>query len=160
MGVQDDLAELEGASRAGETGVVVHGTSVSCQGQGVLFIGPSGAGKSSAALVLLGLGAQLIADDRSRLSFEAGRVLLSAPATLPHLIEARGVGLLPAAMAGPTPLVLVVNMGRQNAERLPKRRHVTVLGQEVALLNATDSVHFPYAVLQYVKGLKVPVRDA
>lgn len=156
----DTLRHLKTAPTDPDTGAVVHGTAVSCEGRGVLFVGPSGAGKSSAALVLLGLGAELVADDRTELRLIDDRILLSAPRTLPALIEARGVGLLPAQMAPPVPLTLIVDMAQRETNRLPKRQHVTVFGQEVVLLNATDSVHFPYAVIQFVKGLQSPVCDA
>lgn len=156
----DILRNLETAPTDPDAGTVVHGTAVSCAGRGVLFVGPAGAGKSSAALVLLGLGAGLVADDSTELRLRHGRIILSAPPTLPAMIEARGVGLLPAQLVAPVPLTLVVDMEKRETRRMPEGQHVTVFGQEVVLLNATDSVHFPYAVFQYVKGQRSPVCDA
>ena len=67
----------------------IHASAVALDGQGVLILGPSGAGKSALALQLIGLGAQLVGDDRIALDRVGGDVIASAPAALAGLIEAR-----------------------------------------------------------------------
>lgn len=116
--------------------------------------GPSGSGKSSLALALMALGAKLVADDRTELRLEEkGRnVIADAPKTLPALIEARGVGLLPAVLSGPTVLGLVVDLGVPETTRLPEARVSDVLGQPIALMHSPAGSHFPQALLQYARG--------
>jgi hypothetical protein len=51
-----------------------HAGMIEVDGQAVMIAGPSGAGKSSLTAGLLGIGAQLVADDLSIVRVEAGRV--------------------------------------------------------------------------------------
>lgn len=130
-----------------------HGTTVSVDGVGLLIVGPSGAGKSALALTLMAFGAELVADDRTRLCVTGrpARVWAEAPPGLPHLIEARGVGLLPARCRGPVPLVAVADLGCVATSRLPERRFTCILGQNVALFHGAENAHFPYAILQHLR---------
>ena len=48
--------------------MILHATCVAVDGRGLLILGPSGSGKSALALQLIALGAQLVADDRTRVS--------------------------------------------------------------------------------------------
>lgn len=134
--------------------LIRHATTVAVAGRGLMIVGPSGAGKSSLALVLLAHGADLVADDRTRLwvARHGGRVWADAPATLPPMIEARGLGLLPARRNGPVPLVAVADMGATETARLPAARHMQILGQNVALFHAAGNAHFAYAILHYLRG--------
>ncbi|MBV9511103.1 MAG: HPr kinase/phosphorylase [Caulobacteraceae bacterium] len=65
--------------------------------RGVLIEGPSGAGKSDLALRAVAAGWSLVADDRTLLWRENGRIWGRAPEPLGGLIEVRGLGILPAA---------------------------------------------------------------
>ncbi len=132
--------------------LVVHATTVAVQGLGVLIRGPSGSGKSALALQLMALGAQLVADDRTILSRRGVAVHAACPAPLIGLIEARGVGLLRAQAMAEVPLGLVIDMGTEEADRLPPERHAVVLDCRLPLLQKVASSHFPAAVLQYVSG--------
>lgn len=133
--------------------LIRHGTTVAVAGRGLMIVGPSGSGKSSLALVLLAHGAQLVADDRTRLwvARHGARVWADAPATLPSMIEARGLGLLPARRCGPVPLVAVADLGATENARFPAARHTEILGQNVALFHAAGNAHFAYAILQYLR---------
>ena len=91
---------------------------------GVLLIGESGAGKSDLALRLIGRGAQLVADDRTELYVERGRIMARAPKTLAGLLEVRGLGIIEIVKAGPTPVSLVVNLSA-SVQRMPRRRSFT-----------------------------------
>lgn len=131
---------------------VRHATTVSVAGRGLMIVGPSGSGKSALALMLMAFGGQLVADDRTRLwlSADATEVWADAPADLPALVEARGVGLLPVRLAGPVPLVAVADMGRHEPARLPEPHWTDIFGRKVALFHGAENEHFAYAILQYL----------
>lgn len=130
-----------------------HGTTVAVSGRGLLIVGPSGAGKSTLALTLMAFGAELVADDRTRLRVTGrpAKVWAEAPTGLPALIEARGVGLLPALRCGPVPLAAIADLGRVEPARLPEPRFSCVLGQKVALFYGAENAHFGQAILQYLR---------
>jgi HPr kinase/phosphorylase len=138
-----------------DTGAVLHASCVAFDGAGVLILGPSGAGKSTLALQLMALGAALVADDRTALAVDAGRVRATAPPGLPACIEARGIGLLAAPLAGPVPLALVVDLGRHEAERLPPRRTWHWGQVAVDCIHGPATGYFPAAIRQYVIGGRV-----
>ncbi|MDB6454601.1 HPr kinase/phosphorylase [Falsirhodobacter sp. 20TX0035] len=128
--------------------MILHASSVAWQGRGVLILGPSGSGKSTLALELMAHGAVLIADDRT----EVGPDLTArAPAALAGLIEARGVGLLRADHA-PARLVLAVDLGQPEPDRLPQMRHSLVHDMRLPLVLGQGRGHLAYAILQYLKG--------
>jgi HPr kinase/phosphorylase len=118
---------------------MLHASCVAMQGRAALLLGPSGTGKSALAIELLALGAALVADDATVLRREGGRLLASAPPGAPALIEARGVGLIPAPLAPETPLLLAVDLAQQVDERLPPRRAIRLLGVALPLLCAAPA---------------------
>lgn len=93
-------------------------------GDGVLIRGASGSGKTMSALSLIacwkgrGRFAGLVADDRVALAECAGRLVARAPAALAGLVEARGLGILPAEQVPAAVLRLVVDLA-PTAVRLP-----------------------------------------
>lgn len=94
---------------------------------GVLIEGPSGSGKSHLALLLIGLGAELVADDRTILMASAGAPYARAPRAILGLIEARGLGLMRLSARHLAGLRLVVDLAAEPA-RLPEPRTCTRAG--------------------------------
>ena len=132
--------------------LILHATTVAVSGRAVLITGQSGSGKSALGLELMCRGARLVADDRTVLRLEPIGLMASAPAPLSGLIEARFVGLLCADPMIEAPVALAVDLDRTETERLPQRRTVAYLGQDVALLHKSDAAHFPAAIVQYLSG--------
>jgi len=97
---------------------IVHGTTVSLAGEGVLLLGASGAGKSDLALRLIDGGARLVADDRTSVDVEDGRAIASPPPAIAGMIEARGLGIYLLDHDQAVPLALCVALGAPPA-RLP-----------------------------------------
>lgn len=133
-------------------GEVAHASAVALEGRAVVILGPSGAGKSSLALRLMALGCSLVSDDRTALRRVDGTIFASAPAGLAGLIEARGVGLLMAEALAAAPVVLAVDLGRRETERLPPWRSLRLLGEDVPCLHSVESEHFPAAIMQYLRA--------
>lgn len=72
-----------------------HGVLVEVYGEGVLILGESGVGKSETALELVKRGHRLIADDVVEIRRVSDKTLLgSAPESIRHFIEIRGIGIL------------------------------------------------------------------
>lgn len=134
------------------TSEIRHATTVAVAGRGLMIEGPSGSGKSALALELMALGAQLVADDRTRLRPDGITVWAEAPETLPPLIEARFFGLIAVELAGPVPLAAVVRLDLTETERLPPRRQCRVLGRDVVLFHRPARGSFTAALLLYLKG--------
>lgn len=130
----------------------IHASCVALGNSAVLLIGPSGSGKSALALQLMALGAVLIADDRTVLTVRDTGLIASCPPSIRGRIEARGVGLLVADTAVRARVVLAVDLGISEDDRLPPLRHKIVLGHNIALLHTPAHRHFPAAILQYLKG--------
>lgn len=130
----------------------VHASCVALDGRGVLILGPSGSGKSSLALALMAFGARLVSDDRVALRRDGPRLIAAAPEAIHGLIEARGVGLLRAEAEAEAVVALAVDLARIETARLPQRREIDLLGQPVVLLSKVEALHFPAAILQYLKA--------
>lgn len=131
--------------------LVVHASCVAVDGRAVLVVGPSGSGKSALCLQLMALGATLVADDRTILQSGEGGILARTPGTIDGMIEARGVGLLAADFCVAR-VALVVDLEQVETDRLPPYRTYNLLGQKTPLLHKVEAVHFPAAILQYLKG--------
>lgn len=142
---------------------VIHASCVAVDGRGLLILGPSGAGKSALALQLMALGADLVADDRVEISVSPevsddsptqARLLARSPAPLAGLIEARGVGILQAPFLNQAEITLVVDLSQPETDRLPPRRHATLLGVQLPLVLKGTDLHFHASVLCYLKGAR------
>ncbi|MCI2399711.1 HPr kinase/phosphatase C-terminal domain-containing protein [Aliiroseovarius subalbicans] len=129
---------------------ILHATTVTIGAVGVVILGPSGAGKSALALQLIGLGAKLIADDRTRLSHEEGVLTAHAPDRLQGVIEARGVGLIRVPWQGRAYVHLVVDLEQEEPGRLPFPTSRQIMGTEVEVLKRVDGPHFPSAIWHLV----------
>lgn len=126
----------------------IHASAVAVEGRGLLILGPSGAGKSSLALALMAQGALLVADDRVLLDARDGQLIAACPPPLAGRIEARGVGILSAAAAGPVPVAQVVDLGRAETTRLPPRRSITLMGIVLPLVLGPMGPHLAPALRQ------------
>ena len=103
--------------------------------RGVLIEGPSGSGKSDLALKALAAGWSLVADDRTIVWSDGGRLWGRAPEVLGGLIEARGVGVLRAARQPLAEIALVARCaGAEAVERMPEPAAWSAFGTEVPLL--------------------------
>ena len=138
---------------------VLHATTVNIDGKGVMIIGKSGAGKSSLALELMTLGAKLVADDRTIVKRNGETLQASVPPSIKGKIEARGIGILKIQDAGPTNVVLVVDLDKTSDYRLPEPRTHEVLGIMVDCLHRVPHAHFVASILFYVKGITYPQHD-
>jgi HPr kinase/phosphorylase len=132
-------------------GVTLHAGCVAVGGRGLLILGPSGSGKSALALQLIALGAGLVADDRTDVTRAADGLTARCPPALSGMIEARGLGILHAPVVSAAKLVLAVDLGVTETERLPPFRHVDVLGVELPLVRAQQGSHFHAALLHYLR---------
>jgi HPr kinase/phosphorylase len=137
---------------------ILHATCVAFAKRGVLILGPSGSGKSALGLQLMALGARLVADDRTVLTAKAGltpkasALVATSPPTIRGLIEARGLGLIRADAIASAPVVLVVDLGHTETDRLPPFRRITLCGIDLALVLGQQSPHFPSSLLAYMNG--------
>jgi len=114
----------------------VHATCVEIDGVGVLLRGASGSGKSDLALRLIDGGARLVADDRTDLAVEGGRLFASCPAPLAGRIEARGVGIGPVPSQPRAWVRLAVDLVAPEAvERLPEPATSLIAGVAIPLLS-------------------------
>ena len=135
---------------------VLHASAVAWDGRAALILGPSGWGKSALALQLMAYGADLIADDRTQLLSQEGRLMADAPATLRGMIEARGIGILNARAVGPVRVAFAVDLTREERARLPERRSCDILDISLPLIWGRNNDHLGPAVLQYLKAGEVP----
>ena len=129
----------------------VHASCVALWGRAVLIRGASGAGKSALALALLALGAELVADDRTRIWRAGARVLADAPDTIRGRIEARGIGILELPATGPQPLALVVDLDRRAEARLPEPREAVLAGIPLPVIENAPGPYFPAAIVLYLR---------
>lgn len=132
-------------------GLILHATTVALGAdRGLLILGPSGSGKSGLALQLMALGAQLVADDRTQVREEGRALIATCPATLRGRIEARGIGILNAPALPQARLILAIDLGQTETERLPPRRSVTITTTPLDLVHGSASSHLPSALLCYL----------
>lgn len=132
--------------------LTLHATTVAAGGRGLVILGPSGSGKSSLALQLMAWGAKLVADDTTRLSLRGNDLHASAAPAMRGVIEARGVGLLRAASVAGAAVTLAVDLAGTETERLPPRRHISLLDQEIPLILGSNAPHFAAAVWHCLKA--------
>lgn len=132
------------------TQLILHATSVSVEGKGVLILGDSGTGKSSLALQMIALGAELVSDDRTVITPDTDMLIATAPNAIHGMIEARGVGLLRCPAAGPTPLALVIDLNRSEPDRLPHPHTHRIAQITLPCLWGVSARHFAASILLYL----------
>ena len=143
---------MTGAPDTAQEELLLHASCVAVAGAGVLILGPSGCGKSALALWLMAFGAELVVDDYTLIRRAGDSLHARAPERISGLIEAREVGILCATPRESAELVLIVDLGPQETQRLPPTRRRALLGVELPLLYGSRAPHFAPAVLQYIKG--------
>ena len=131
---------------------IVHATAVAVGETGALIIGRSGQGKSTLALRLIGLGARLVADDRTALKCKNGSLIAAPVAPLAGLIEARGVGILEIPFQPHVQIGVVIDLDQEEDMRLPPIRTCEVLDVTLPCLHESHSPAWPEAVFLYLKG--------
>lgn len=131
---------------------IFHATCVALAGQGILITGPSGSGKSGLALQLIAMGAMLVADDRTALAVRNDVLIASPPPAIGGLIEARGVGILSVPFQPEVAVGLCVDMSRNETERMPQRKTVTLLDISLPSLHKIDAPYFAAAIHTYITG--------
>jgi len=144
--------------RAAPAEVVLHATTVAHDGRALVLRGASGAGKSSLAMACIGLGAVLVADDRTVLQRRGDRLFARAPAALSGLIEVRGLGLLSLPSRADVPVAGVVDLDTVEDERLPPLRTTSLLGMHVTLYRRIDGAHVAAALLHCLAGARTEPR--
>lgn len=102
--------------------VNIHATCIDYQGTGILIIGPSGSGKSDLALrLIMNKNAKLVADDRTDIWNQNGKLAAACPNAILGQMEVRGIGICAFPPCPQTEIKLVVNLllPPQKPERLP-----------------------------------------
>jgi HPr kinase/phosphorylase len=130
------------------TRLLIHATTVSVNGFGVLIRGPSGSGKSDLALQLMessGTGlaglpmtVHLVADDQTEVHLREGHLRVSAPATIAGKLEVRGYSIIDVQHEQDVPLILVVDLlPWTRIERLPEEKDLetVILGHRIARIH-------------------------
>lgn len=137
--------------RTGPDGTLqLHASTVVIDGRAVAFTGPAGSGKTAMAFAMMARGARLLADDVTWVRKVDEGLMALCPDTLIGRIEARGIGILNAPAAPPSPLSLIVDLGRAEEDRIPPRRHLRLMGQTVDLLHIPAMPHFADMIWHYI----------
>ena len=143
--------------------IMVHGTTVALDGEGVLLRGPSGSGKSDLALRLIDRGARLVADDQTELTCAAQRLIARSPRSIAGRMEVRGVGILRVPAVPSAPLRLVVDLvAPDRVERLPEPQFCDYLQCSLPLLTlapfeASAPAKIRLALASLVKTAVLPI---
>lgn len=127
---------------------ILHATTVAHAGHALVITGAAGAGKSALALDLISRGATLVADDRTRLWVKGKALIAGGIASIEGLIEARGIGILYAPAAPPTPVAAVIDLNLPlEAERLPTSRCINLIGIPLPLYGPIPGAHLAPALM-------------
>jgi serine kinase of HPr protein (carbohydrate metabolism regulator) len=116
--------------------MLLHATCVAIKDKGVLLTGDPGSGKSDLALRLIDEGAELVADDMTKLCIVDEHLVATAPNTIAGMMEVRHVGLLRLPHRASVTVSLYVELVSQteNLERLPEGSSFVLLDHSVPLL--------------------------
>jgi len=135
----------------------IHASAVLVGARAVLIRGPSGAGKSRLALELMEAPrwgsvhfARLVGDDRVHVEPAGGRLLVRPAPTLAGLIELRGLGILKRDYEACAVVGLVVDLGADDAQRLPERSDAIIEGIALPRLPVAQGVGVLPAVLAMI----------
>jgi len=123
-----------------------HATCVCFDDKAILIRGASGVGKSALALQLMGLGAQLVADDQVILDEQTGAIIAHCPKPLVGLVEVRGVGVLKTPCKVCATVSLVVDMDTAPCKRMPLHYMVEIGSHHVEAIAGEGVLNLPMAV--------------
>jgi len=143
--------------------ILVHGTTVALEGEGVLLRGPSGSGKSDLALRLIDGGARLIADDQTELTRVPDGLLARSPASIAGRMEVWGVGILRVPTVPSALVRLVIDLvALDRVERLPEPQFCDYLQCSLPLLalapfEASAPAKIRLALASLVKSVAIPI---
>ena len=140
--------------------MLVHATTVDVAGLGILIFGEPGAGKSDLALRLITEGALIVADDQTEVEVTAGRLRARAPKSIAGLIEARGLGIVPAPQKRATALKLAVSLILGVPERMPESRTWSLPGQTDPRIRLIELNAFEASAVEKVRRALGPVTMA
>lgn len=129
----------------------LHATTVVIERRALVLAGPSGSGKSTLALRCMALGAQLLADDITWLAHTNEHLVAHCPPAIANKIEARGLGILAVDTCDPEPVCAIVDLGKDEKDRLPVHRSLQLLGHDVPVLHKPATSYFAEFLLHYVK---------
>jgi HPr kinase/phosphorylase len=120
-----------------------HASCVLVGRSALLIRGPAGSGKSRLVLELLDAAkhglvpfARLVADDRVQLMAANARLVARAPAPIAGKVEVRGFGIRAVDYESPALVGLVVDLGAEDAARMPEEaaRHAEISGVSLSRL--------------------------
>lgn len=118
------------------TSLCLHASCVALNGKAVLLAGPSGVGKSDLALRLIENGAQLVADDQTKLIIKNNVLIAFPPQTITGLMEIRHAGLfrLPYLPEAPVALYVALVPPGEKLERYPETDPIFLLDRPIQRL--------------------------
>jgi serine kinase of HPr protein (carbohydrate metabolism regulator) len=118
----------------------IHGTAITVNGIGLIFLGPSGSGKSALAFDclaeagMMGYPATLISDDRVLVSQRGQKIIAAGPEQIRGLIELRYSGIASLAHVAEAELhYAVLPVSGNEAERLPEDDEVAKVTTTICL---------------------------
>jgi HPr kinase/phosphorylase len=121
-------------------GATIHASAVLVGSRAALIRGPAGSGKSRLVMTLLNMSAtgllpfaRLVADDRVLIEERHGRLLARPPAALAGLLEVRGLGLRQLPYEPVAVLGWILDLGVEEADRLPRDEELTTALASVTL---------------------------
>ncbi|MBO4520223.1 MAG: HPr kinase/phosphatase C-terminal domain-containing protein [Alphaproteobacteria bacterium] len=121
---------------------LIHASCVEFASEGLLICGESGAGKSDLCLRLTDIGAQLVADDQTRIENRGGKLIASCPEKLQGLLEVRGIGIVKTPFIEETEIHLkLILRPNEKIDRMPEIRTEIIEGVRIPvfLLNAFEA---------------------
>lgn len=134
----------------------LHASCVAVEGEAgwraLLILGPSGSGKSALALDLISRGARLVADDRTDVTLEGGRLIASAPAAIAGMIEARSIGLLRLPPLESVEVAFAADLSATETERLPHLRELRLLDVTVPRILCAGNPGAAPALMALLRG--------
>jgi serine kinase of HPr protein (carbohydrate metabolism regulator) len=120
--------------------VNIHGTAITVDGLGLLFVGPSGSGKSGIAFDCLAearlahLPAALISDDRVLILHDKNKLVARGPESIRGLIELRYAGIVSVDHVPEAEIhYAVVPVAGNEDERLPPDHEHAEVGPGIRL---------------------------